>query len=136
MNYEVRYYSQTGNSKKLALAIAEELGIEAKDVKEPLKEHVDLLFLCNSVYWAGADKRVKAFVKDNAAKIGAVVNVSTAAMIESTYKQMKDVCKEAGVALCEKEFHCPGQFTALHKGRPNHEDIENVKTFARSLAKQ
>ena len=48
MNYEVRYYSQTGNSKKLALAIAEELGIEAKDVKEPV-EFIPLFNIHNIV---------------------------------------------------------------------------------------
>ena len=38
MNIAIRYYSQTGNTKKLAEAIAAELGVEAKDVSHPLEE--------------------------------------------------------------------------------------------------
>ena len=63
MKVAVRYYTQTGNTKKLAEAIASQLGIEAKSVETPLEEKTDILFLCNSVYWAGIDKHVKEFVK-------------------------------------------------------------------------
>ena len=69
MKIAIRYYTQTGNTKKLAQAIAEALGVEAKDITCPLEEKTDILFLCNSVYWAGIDRRVKAFVKANADKI-------------------------------------------------------------------
>ncbi|MBQ1839460.1 MAG: flavodoxin family protein [Ruminococcus sp.] len=103
MKIAIRYYTQTGNTKKLAQAIAEALGVEAKDITCPLEEKTDILFLCNSVYWAGIDRRVKAFVKANSDKIGTLVNVSTAAMIESTYKQMQSVAADAGVSpLCRQ----------------------------------
>ena len=134
MKTAIRYYSQTGNTRKLAEAIAAELGIEARPVTEPLEEETELLFLCNSVYWAGIDKSVKQFVKANAGKIGALVNVSTAAMIESTYGQMKKLAAEAGVKLCEQEFHCRGKFAALHAGRPNEEDLKAVREFARRVS--
>ena len=133
MKIAIRYYTQTGNTKKLAEAIAAELGLEAKPVSVPLEEKSDLVFLCNSVYWAGIDKRVKQFVKDNAGKIGTLVNVSTAAMIESTYGQMKKVASDAGVKLCEKEFHCRGKFSALHAGHPDEADLKAAREFARSV---
>lgn len=133
MKSEIRYYTQTGNSKKLAEAIAAELGAEAKDITCPLEEKADILFLCNSVYWAGMNKAVKEFVKTNAEKIGSIVNVSTAALIESTYKQMKRLASEAGVTLCEQEFHCRGKFAALHKGHPDEEDLKAVRAFAKKV---
>lgn len=133
MKIAIRYYTQTGNTKKLADAISAELGVEAKPVTEPLSEQVEVLFLCNSVYWAGIDKDVKQFVKDNADKIGMLVNVSTAAIIESTYNQMKKVTKDAGVNLCEKAFHCRGKFAALHAGHPDAEDLKAVRIFAREM---
>lgn len=133
MNIAIRYYTQTGNTKKLAEAIASELGIDAKPVTEPLTKKAEILFLCNSVYWAGIDKNVKKFVKDNADKIGTLVNVSTAAMIESTYSQMKKVAADAGVKLCEKEFHCRGKFTALHAGHPDAEDLKAARSFAKEI---
>lgn len=133
MNIAVRYYTQTGNTKKLADAIAEELGVAAKPVTEPLEEKAEVLFLCNSVYWAGIDKQVKKFVKDNAGNIGTLVNVSTAALIESTFNQMKKVALEAGVTLCDREFHCRGKFTALHAGHPDDADLKAAREFARSV---
>ncbi len=133
MNIAIRYYSQTGNTKKLAEAIAAELGVEAKDVSHPLEEKTDILFLCNSVYWAGIDKKVKRFVNTNALKIGTLVNVSTAALIESTYKQMKTVAAEAGVTLSDQEFHCRGKFKALHASHPDEADLKAVREFARSV---
>lgn len=36
MKVAVRYYTQTGNTKKLAEAIADELGVEAKPVTDTL----------------------------------------------------------------------------------------------------
>jgi len=133
MKAAVRYYTQTGNTKKLADAIAAQLGIEALSVNSPLQEETDILFLCNSVYWAGIDKHVKQFVKDNADKIGTIVNVSTAAMIESTYNQMKKVSADAGVKLSNQEFHCRGKFAAMHSKHPDEEDIKAVKTFAKKI---
>lgn len=133
MKVAVRYYTQTGNTRKLADAIAAELGVEAKTVDTPLEEDTEILFLCSSVYWAGVDGKVKQFLKNPGAKVGQLVNVSTAALIESTYGQMKKLAAEAGIALSEREFHCRGSFKALHKGRPNAEDLEAVKAFAKSV---
>lgn len=135
MKAAVRYYTQTGNTKKLAEAIAQELGIEAKPVSEPLTEKTEILFLCNSVYWAGINKNVKQFLKANAGKIGTLVNVSSAALIESTYGQMKKIAAENKIALSEREFHCRGKFAALHSGRPDEKDLNAVKRFARRAVK-
>ncbi|MBP5605064.1 MAG: flavodoxin, partial [Ruminiclostridium sp.] len=79
MKIEIRYYTKSGNTKKLADAIAEVTGSAAKDISVPLAGKTDLLFLCNSVYWAGADAKVKQFIKDYADRIGTLMNVSTAA---------------------------------------------------------
>ena len=133
MNIAIRYYSQTGNTKKLAEANAEELGVEAKSVSEPLEERTAFVFLCNSVYWAGIDKSVKRFVRDNADRIGTLVNVSTAALVASSYGQMQKLAAECGVRLSEKEFHCRGQFAALHAGRPDEADRKAVRAFARGV---
>ncbi len=133
MKIEIRYYTKSGNTKKLADAIAEVTGSAAKDISVPLAEKTDLLFLCNSVYWAGADGKVKQFIKDNADRIGTLVNVSTAAMIESTYGQISNLCQKYGVNISEKEFHCKGKFAAFHKGHPDENDISAVRAFAKKI---
>lgn len=133
MNIAVRYYTKSGNTKKLADAIAKVAGVEAHDVSHPLNEKVDILFLGSSVYAAGVDESVKRFIADNKANIGVIYNFSTAALISSTYKQIKKIAQQNGVSVSEKEFHCRGAFAQMHKGRPNSEDIKGVEEFAKEI---
>lgn len=135
MKMAVRYFTKTGNTKKLAEAVASAIGVTAKDIGQPLQEDVDILFLCNSVYWNGIDGKVKAFLKAPGHRIGKLVNISSAALKESTYKQMKSFAAEAGIPMDEREFHCRGSFMGMHKGKPDQGDIENVKKFAGKITK-
>ena len=59
--------------------------------------------------------------------------MSTAALIESSYGQMRKLASGAGVKLCEKEFHCRGKFSALHAGHPDEADLKAAREFARSV---
>ena len=40
MSFAVRYYTKTGNTKRLADAIAKELGVEALPISEPVTDKV------------------------------------------------------------------------------------------------
>ncbi|MCR4598607.1 MAG: flavodoxin [Acetatifactor sp.] len=132
MTYAVRYYTKTGNTKKLAQAVADELGVEALPISEPIKEHADLLFLGNSYYAFTIDPEVKAFVGSlDASKVGKIVNFGSAAMLNSTYKKVKAEADKVGIAMDEKEFHCKGEFKGIHKGRPNEDDLRAIAEFAR-----
>ena len=48
MKVAIRYYTKTGNTKRLAEAIAKAVGVEALPVSTPVTEPVDILFLGNS----------------------------------------------------------------------------------------
>ena len=133
MNAAIRYFTKGGNTKKVADAIAEAIGGEAKSIDSPLEEKVDVLFLGNSVYAANMDKEVKDFVTENKDKIGKLVNVSTAALIEGTYGRMSKLCKELGIEIDEREFHCKGSFKFMHKGRPDEQDLADAKAFAKEI---
>jgi len=133
MKVTIRYFTKSGNTKKLADAIAQELGIEAKNISSPLEEKTDILFLCNSVYWAGVDGNVKQFISDNKDNIGKVVNVSTSAMIESSYPQIKKLCEQVGVSVSDDEFHCRDSFKVMHKGKLDSDDLKAVRAFARKV---
>ena len=135
MKIAVRYYSRSGNTKRLAAAIADAVGVEMKDVSVPLAEKVDILFLGSAVYAGGVDDAVKEFVKQNVGKIGQIVNFSTAALLPSTYKQMKKVAEQYGVDLRQEEFHCRGAFSVMHRGRPDENDLKNAAIFAKNIVK-
>jgi flavodoxin len=135
MKVAVRYYTRSGNTKKLADQIAKTVGVKAEDVSVGLKEDVDILFLGSSVYAIGVDEEVKKFVENINVKVGYVVNFSTAAIIKSTYAQVKKLLDAKGIRLHEKEYHCKGSFGIMHKGRPNASDLKEAAEFAKSIIK-
>ena len=134
MKFAVRYYTQTGNTKKLAEAVAGALGVEALPITEPVKEPVDVLFLGNSYYAFTIAPQVKAFIqKLDKEKIGMIANFGSAAMMGSTFKKVAAEAKRVGIPMVNKEFHCRGEFKGLHKGRPNEQDLANAAEFARQF---
>ena len=134
MTYAVRYYTKTGNTKRLAEAIAKQLGVEALPISVPVNEKVDLLFLGNSYYAFTIDPEVRSFIKSlDKSKVGRIVNFGSAAMLNSTYKKVKAEAEKAGIPMYEKEFHCRGEFKGIHKGRPNDDDLKAAAEFAKAV---
>ncbi len=134
MTYAVRYYTKTGNTKRLAEAMARELGVEALPISAPVEEKVDLLFLGNSYYAFNIDPEVKDFIKSlDKEKVGQIVNFGSAAMLNSTYKKVKAEADKVGIPMMEKEFHCKGEFKGIHKGRPNADDVQAAAAFAKAI---
>lgn len=62
MTIAIRYYTKTGNTKKLADVISKVAGVTAEDIEVPIETPVDILFLGSSVYAAGVDAKVKDFI--------------------------------------------------------------------------
>ncbi len=134
MKVAVRYYTKTGNTKKLAEAIAEAVGAEALSLNTPIEESVDILFLGNSYYAFSIDPEVRNFVRSlDSSKIGRIVNFGSAAMLNSTWKKVKAEADKIGVPMDEREFHCKGEFKGMHKGRPNEEDLKAAADFAKRI---
>lgn len=132
MKFAVRYYTKTGNTKRLAEAVANELGVEALPISEGLNEQADILFLGNSYYAFTIDPEVRSFIEGlSKDKVGKIVNFGSAALLNSTYKKVKAEAAKVGIPVDEKEFHCKGEFKALHKGRPNEDDLKAAREFAR-----
>lgn len=135
MKTAVRYYTRSGNTKKLAESIAAAVGAEAKTVSEPLEEKIDALFLGSSVYAGGADSSVIKFIADNKDKIGCIYNFSTAFLPVSTYKKVCAAAKANGVEVSENEFHCKGSFMGMNKNRPDENDLKAAAEFAKNAVK-
>lgn len=136
MKVAVRYYTKTGNTKRLAEAVAKALGVEALPLSAPVEERVDLLFLGNSYYAFSIDPEVRDFIRRlDKDKVGKLVNFGSAAMLNSTWKKVKAEADKAGIPMEEREFHCKGEFKGLHKGKPDADDLEAAAAFAREIVK-
>ena len=124
MKIAVRYYTKTGNTKRLAEAIAEAAGVEALPLSSPL----------NSYYAFSIDPEVRDYVRTlDKSKVGKIVNFGSAAMLNSTYKKVRAEADKAGIPMDEREFHCRGEFKGIHKGRPNSDDMKAAAEFARMI---
>ena len=134
MKIAVRYYTRSGNTQKLAEAIAEAVSVNAKDVSVALEEKTDILFLGCSYYAFDVDQAVKEFIVSNKNNIGKIVCFGTSAMMKSMKKPVSKVAKTIGVTVADEEFHCRGKFGKLHKDRPNEKDLEAALEFAKKVA--
>ena len=134
MKIAVRYYTKTGNTKRLAEAVAGAAGVEALPISVPVDEPVDILFLGNSYYAFSIDPEVRDFIRSlDKSKVGRIVNFGSAAMLNSTWKKVKAEADKVGIAMDEREFHCKGEFKGVHKGRPNQEDVQAAAEFAKKI---
>ncbi len=137
MKIAVRYYTKTGNTKRLAEAVAEAAGVEALPISAPVNETVDILFLGNSYYAFSIDPEVRGFIRTlDKTKVGKIVNFGSAAMLNSTWKKVKQEADKAGIPMDDREFHCKGEFKGVHKGRPNAEDLKAAAEFAASIVSE
>ncbi|MBO7710217.1 MAG: flavodoxin [Lachnospiraceae bacterium] len=136
MKVAVRYYTKTGNTKRLAEAVAKAVGAEALPISTPVSEPVDILFLGNSYYAFSIDPEVRTFIRSlDKNKVGKIVNFGSAAMLNSTYKKVKAEAEKVGIPVDDREFHCKGEFKGIHKGRPNADDLKDAAAFAAKIVK-
>ena len=94
MNVAVRYYTKTGNTKRLAEAVAEALGVKAYPISEPIREKTDILFLGNSYYAFSIDPEVRNFVrgldKNLVGKIVRLIRRSRLRQIRPAFRWMEE----------------------------------------------
>ena len=130
----VRYYTKTGNTRKLAEAVAGAVGAEALPISVPLDEPVDILFLGNSYYAFSIDPEVRDFIRSlDGSKVGRIVNFGSAALLNSTWKKVKAEADKTGITMDEREFHCKGEFKRMNKGRPDADDLKAAAAFAAGI---
>lgn len=134
MNAKVMYYTQSGNTQKIAQAIAAQVGSQAEPIGHPLSEPVDILFLGASVYKFGIDKKVLAFIDTlSPAMVGKVAIFSTSAMSDRGYPIMLKALSAKGLTVTQSHFYCKGKFGFANKNRPNQDDVQAAKAFAQAI---
>lgn len=133
MKTAIRYFSKTGHMQKMAAAVSEVTGVKAETMDVPITEEIDILFLGSAVYMAGIDNKVKEFISSLDGRVKNVVCFSSAAILPSSYPQVKELLKKQNIPVDEREFHCRGQLTVLHRGRPNQKDLDELKEFVSGI---
>jgi len=133
MKFQVIYSSRTGHTRKVAEAIASELGVEAEDVKDAKLDPEALVFLGSGCYGRKPSKAMTKFIQENEFKARDVALFGTSgggdgfevAEMEAILNQ-----KEANVL---GRFFCKGKILLINRGRPNEKDLEEARRFAKKM---
>lgn len=133
----VLYYSRGGNTKKIADAIAEELGVLKSEQIPPAypPENVQLLFLGTGVYAGKPDPKMIEFVRTlNTNRVKNAVVFGTNGGQDTAIEAVKALLKEKGINVINESFSCKGKFFLFfNRKRPDSNDIKSAKEFARRV---
>ena len=131
MKTAVRYYSRSGNTKVVADAMAEALGVEAVSVDKPeakLKEKADVLFIGGALYAYGLDKHLKQYLSEiDPAMVGQAVVFSTSWISKHSLDLIKNALKAKGIPVLDETFYVKNHATSAQ--------LEEAKAFAKKMSR-
>ena len=139
---KVFYCSKSGNTKKVAEAIAAEMkteAIEAAAVGNGYNmKKCDLIFVGSGNYQSAPGKEIVEFLKSvvPAEDRYAAVFGTAGGSNKGHLSKMKELLEKKEIRVLD-EWCCPGQeYELKNKGRPNEEDLEGAKDFARKTLRK
>jgi flavodoxin len=145
MNAKVFYATKTGNTKKIAEAMAAALGVVAANVSDAAivdaaitgGEKLDCAFVGGAVY-ATHDHdfppELRAFlVKLAKAGVRLVVPFGTYAFKDSV-SLLGSRIGEAGLPLSSESFSCRGKFLFFNRKSPTPKDLADAAAFAKRIS--
>ena len=135
--FEVIYYSMTGNTKKVAEAIAAELDVSAEDVRTKGELAKDSLVLLGSgCYFPMRGRGFKKFVARNDFDGQKVALFGTSGEGKGREVEALGKMVTAKGAKVIGKFYCKGKFLFfINRKHPTSDDLENARKFARELKK-
>ena len=132
MEIAVRYYSRSGNTRKIAEAIAKAADVSAYSTDVPLMEPVDLLFLGGAVYAGVIDSNLQSFAQSlTSDKVKRVSIFSTAASGKSILNKFDDMFARNNIQLDKESFSCRGKFLLANRNKPDEQDCNDAAAFAK-----
>jgi len=140
MKIEVVYSTRTGDTEKLAEAIAREVGTTAKRASE-FRSHdkVDLLFVGSGLYGWNVDPVARKLVHSlDSATVKRVAVFGTASSFAGNRRvtvQLQQLLRRRGFAASDAAYSCKARMWFLNRGRPDGEDLKRAAEFAHAAAK-
>ena len=136
--FEVIYYSMTGNTKKVAEAIATELDVIAENVKTKAKlAEESFVFLGAGKYGPLRSWGLQEFIDGNNFDGRKVALFGTSGDGKGKEVEALEETVTAKGAKISGRFYCKGEFLfIINRKHPTSEDLENARKFARELVLQ
>jgi flavodoxin len=129
--------SRGGNTRKVADAIAGELGVTVGDITAPLPDDAKVLFLGSGTYGGAPGIDMMKFITDGTFSGRRVALFGTSGSPGGAVKMiaaMEDALKRKGATILGS-WHCRGKMFVMNWGHPTKEDLDNAKKFAKEMLK-
>ena len=141
MIIRVMYHSSTGNTKKIAVAIANALNIKAEPIdgdQISISEPIDLLFIGDGIYFGKMNKQTLSFINQlNPAIIKNVAVFATYGGQSSIGSEIQQSLKNKGLKVIGEPFTCKGQaWLFLNRKHPIESDFKNAGEFAKHIVEK
>jgi flavodoxin len=133
--YEVVYYSKSGNTRKVAEAIAGELKVAARDIKtvDSIPEDA-FVFLGTGCYGAVIAKEIDDFIEKNRLAGRKIAFFTTSAFGSKTeLAAMEKHVAGKGVNIVGK-YSCAGHLLTMKRGHPDQAELDEARRFAREVS--
>ncbi len=109
MSVAVRYFSRSGNTKKVAEYLAEAAGVNAVSVDAAdaaLTEKADVLFIGGALYAYGIDAELKKYLGTlSSDKVGKAVVFSTSWLSKHALDLIENALSEKGIPVEDSTFY-------------------------------
>ena len=129
MNYAVRYYSKSGNTKAVAEAIAKAAGVPAVSVDSAdaaIDSPVDVLFIGGALYAYGIDSHLKDYLKTLTKNdVKKAVVFSTSWISKHAIDLIKKGLAEQGIPVEADVFYV--------RNKPNEAQLKEAVGFAQKF---
>jgi flavodoxin I len=133
MELQVIYFSRKGSTKKIAEAIASEIGVKAEDVKTAKLKNNELLFLGSGCYGSKPGKDMIDFIEENNFKSKNVALFGTSGGgLGQEVIEMEKILNSKG-AKTKGKYYCKGKLFLINRKKPDRIDIDNAKRFAKEM---
>jgi flavodoxin len=136
MNIRVLYHSTTGNTKKVAEAIAKSLGVKAEPIRSaaPVSD-ADVLFLGDGVYGGTVHKETRQFIETlTPEKVKKAAVFSTYGGQDKSVGVLLELLKARGIRVSERTFSCRGKaWYFFNRKHPTDRELEEAGEFAKRV---
>jgi flavodoxin I len=133
--FEVVYYSRSGNTRKVAEAIADELGVVARDITTVITVPPDsYVFLGSGCYGAALVDDITRFIEKNH-MAGRKIALFTTSLfgLSAEVKSMQKRLADKGVIITDS-FACLGRLGPVKKNHPTPAELDDARSFSRMVA--
>ena len=134
MKNAVIYYTKLGHSKKIAQAIANELNVQAQDVRDnPKLADLDRLYIVSGIYGGVSAPELLSYLKTlDPQQVKQALLLTSSAGKTTPATDVRAVLTDLGIPVMREEFTCQGAIFLFAMGHPNKTDLQNAVAFAKS----